>query len=68
MIRTTVARGTFFVRLRVQSDGTWVGQVEQIPSGWKEQFHCRQELLEQLAQMVTGPAPDLESPESPRGA
>jgi hypothetical protein len=64
MIRTTVARATFFVRLRVQSDGAWVGQVEHIPSGRKETFHNQQDLLERLAAMVTGPAPDADAAEA----
>ena len=45
---TTVARASFLIRLRVQSDGTWAGQVEHLRSGWKETFHDPQELLDRF--------------------
>jgi hypothetical protein len=52
--RTTIARGTFLLRLRVQSDGAWVGQVERLPSGRKDSFGDVEQLVERLAAMVPG--------------
>jgi hypothetical protein len=64
-MRTTVARASFLIRLRVQSDGTWAGQVEHIPTGQKQTFRDPQQLLERLAAMIAGPAPDADVPEAP---
>lgn len=66
-MKTTVMRASFLLRLRVHSDGDWVGQVEHIGSGWKEPFDDQPQLLERLEQMVTGSAPEAGVPETARG-
>lgn len=54
MGKTTIARLSFLLRLRVQSDSRWTGQVEQIGSERTETFRSRQQLLERLDAMVSG--------------
>lgn len=65
--KTTVARGEFFVRLRVQSDGGWVGQVEDVSNGCKGKFQNQQQLLERLSAMVIDSALKFYSSEKPPG-
>jgi hypothetical protein len=60
--KTTVGRASFLLRLRVQSDGTWAGQVEHIGSGQSETFRNREQLLERLGWML---AEAMRAPEGP---